>query len=328
MTRLTSHDKKIKSSKRAVRTLARLALVCALVTGLSSCSAEKAKALQALAMQFKVEAHAALDLIEQVRVRELEPPPRPKVEATRDFALALLEGPAVLTPTMLDDAAEPFAIERQRTEWDDKAESLRGQYSLFADMFEDLAAGSYVAKDAVARSKDIVRDLTLQLVAFANAIERNPPIFVQRRAALIAEIDRIRADTSLDDRQKLEAIGPYLERWETVQREERELGAAVIAQCAKAAMLGKDVRTLAENYARLDIDAIHSIVVDALDTAGTITGRDVTDARGKVAQTISTIKADPIWSGLVDRALNDVSAAASARASTEAMAAAVGGDTP
>lgn len=294
----------------------RLAFVLGLLAATvlaAGCSAEKAKALSSLAIQFKVEAVAALDLIDQMRARELEAPPRPRVEAAREFATAVLAQEGPLVPSTLNVVADPFTVPAAESDWNLRSAELRTQYALFADMFADLVKGSYFAKDPVAASKKIAADLTLQLLAFADSIDKNPPVFIQRRAALIVDIERVRMNKEMTQAQKLDAIAPYLERWETLLRDERRLGDEVIAQCLKAAMLGRQVRKLADEYERLSLDDISSIVVDALDTAGAITGRDATDVKNKVAETIANVKADPIWKDRADEVLANIARAAAQR---------------
>lgn len=286
-----------------VSTKAWLLLVCiALAAPVAGCTPEKARALQALAVQFRIEALAALDLIEDARQRELEPAPRERVEAIREFSEALLGYPGPITPDVIAHAADPYRLERPETDWDRQLAELRTQYATFADMLGELAAGSYFAREAIAESKELVTDLTAQMLAMARVFESNPPMLIQRRAALIAEIERVRT-SGLDTEAKLETLSGYLDRWESLVRSEQELGRAIIAQCLRAATIGKQLRRLADEYERLDLDTIASIAATTLDSAGTITGRDTAALQSRMASTLAAIEADPVWGELIDGAL-------------------------
>ena len=280
------------------------------------CTPEKAKALQTAVVQFKVEALKAIDMIDALRENELAPPPEPQTKMVSDFVSGVKNTKKVLTPKIISTLVAPFQIsdeKRKETDWDKKRINLRQQYIEFASIFDRLQAGSYLAGDAVEKSKDLARDLTLQMAVFAKVIKDNPPIFIQYRSKFLADLTKIKEDKSLKDEKMDQAIAPFFERWQNLMRDEQKKGDETVAQCLKAALIGKRVCELIRTYKEVSIDDLNTIISLTLDTAGSITGKDTTKLNQQVNDTISAIKADEIWQGAVEGLLNQLNKAAASR---------------
>lgn len=284
---------------------------------LSGCTPEKAKVLQTAAILFKGEALKAIDMIDTLRERELAPPPEPQTKLVSDFISGVSNfGRGLLSPKDITALVDPYTIlpeNRKATEWDKKRSTLRQQYTEFAAIFDQLHAGSYLAGEAVEESRDIARDLTLQMAVFAKVIKDNPPQFIQYRSKLTTDLNRIKRDMRLTAEEKRQAIAPYFERWQNLIRDEQKMGNETVTQCLKAALIGKRICELIDTYKQINLDDLHNIISLTLDTVGAITGKDTSRLSQKVDDTISAIKSDEIWAASAESVLDELNKAAAGR---------------
>jgi hypothetical protein len=283
---------------------------------LYGCTPEKAKALQTAAIQFKVEALKAVDMIDSLREHELAPPPEPMTKLISEFVSGVSDYTGTLTPEKIAILVAFYKIsdeKRQDTEWDKKRINLRQQYTEFAAIFDRLHAGSYLAGKAVEKSKVLARDLTLQMAVFAKVIRDNPPQFLQYRSKFLSDLIKIKNDKTLTEEKRGQAIAPYFERWQDLIRNEHKIGNETVAQCLKAALIGKRVCELIETYKQISLDDLNTTISLTLDTVGSISGKDTTRLSQTVNDTISAIKSDKIWAGAVDGMLKELNEAAADR---------------
>ncbi len=75
-----------------LRRLTLLTVACFSSLALNGCSPEKARSLQASALQFRNESLAAITAIDSLRKRELEAPPRSPGEIRQTFISKSLSG--------------------------------------------------------------------------------------------------------------------------------------------------------------------------------------------------------------------------------------------
>lgn len=284
---------------RSVRLAASLAAVVVLAALAAGCTPEKAKALRTAAVQFKVEALAAIDGLEAMQQAEIAPAPRSTTEATEEFVKNLLQLDLArhpLTDDIVDLAVDPYRVRLDvptQAGWRTFLDDLRRQYAAFADIFDDVERGSYLAAGGVKRAAKHAETLTAQLARFASTVDRHPPVLLQRRGAVRDKIARALKDTRADDAEKRRRLAELKEEWESVRAAEAELARVTIERCLKAATLGRGVRNLIETYDRLSIDDLNTAVGSLLETAGTFTGADYGTLRAKAASVAGAIKSDP-----------------------------------
>lgn len=114
---------------------------------LIGCTPEKARAVRTAAIQFKTEALAAIEAINVMMNRELEPPPRTESAATEEFVTNILElePDTELTSEIIDAALDPYKITLD-SELAQRREHFNNdlilQYTSFAAVFKDLEKGS------------------------------------------------------------------------------------------------------------------------------------------------------------------------------------------
>lgn len=288
-------------------------LVAAVFLGclLMGCTPEKAQALRTAAVQFRSESLAAINALEVMLDKEIAEPPRSETEAAGQFAKNLLELPASqpLSAEIIRRALNPDAVTLNPEVAQRKANlfgEVRAQYAAFAAIFDQLEAGSFLARDAVARATPYADKLTLQMAAFAKSVTEHPPQLIQFRNALIARMDAARKDAALSAEEKSRRLRELRDEWLLLEAGERDLQRSVVELCLKAATLGREVSRLSRTYGDLSLEDINFAVQRALDVAGQLTGKDVTALAAKASEVYASIRDDSIWSSVAGQTLDEI----------------------
>jgi hypothetical protein len=291
-----------------------LLAILALSGFLLGCTPEKAQALRTAATQFKSEALAAVNLIELLMSKETEPPPRTDNEAAEVFATKILD-PSNTEP--LDEEAVIQALDPDAVTPDPQLEAkrqqflgeLRNQYSTFAAIFDELEAGSVLARDAVKRSGKHADALTVQMASFARSISENPPRLLQHRSSLVSKMEAVRVDTVTAAEERRRALTALREQWLLMVAGEQELQRSVIEQCLKAAIVGKEVSRLIREYDRLSLEDLNFFINRALGAAGQLSGNNLEALQAKVSEVLAGIQEDPELNALAGAALEKINGA-------------------
>lgn len=316
-------------------------LACFLLVGsglLTGCNVEKARAIQGAAIQFKTESLAAIQAIDDMRKQELEPPPRSSAEVRSDFVTGILNSKSDINAALIDLAIDPFKPPDD-PQWNTFTADLRNQYENFAGIFDKLDAGSLVAVDEVRQSAEYGKTLTVQMALFADAVSKNPPVLYRYRNTIVVKLRKQRQayqtlqlqikssygsvdaspQASRDKLRDIEnQVGEAMGEWQQVKLQEQKLLETTLAQCLKAAVLGKELGQLISRYDKLDLNDINLLVPRILNAAAGISGRDFGFLRVKTASVLGELKQDPLWQGAASLALEQVNTAVSNRRKTPA----------
>ncbi|GEM_PF-765064 len=317
--------------------------------GLSGCTPEKARALASAAVQFRVESLAAIDAIDTMRRRELEPPPRSQTDVRNTFINSVLNYRAGagnledgLTPQIVDLAIDPYTVtldDATNQDWNTFIAKLRNQYTTFAAIYDQLEGGSFLATDAVRNSAQQAKLLTIQMAYFSLCIDAYPPQLLQYRSAIVAdletlrqtyqqqqrEIERVRQAGGSGDRlQQLltqqrqieDQTGTLMEQWQQVKLTEQRLLETTVTQTLKAATLGQELGDLSDRYEQISLDDLNLLIPRILNRTALITGRDYGSLKLQAATVVTRIEADPLWKDVTNVALRDVSQAVGRRGTT------------
>lgn len=288
---------------------------------LAGCTPEKAKALQAAATQFRVEAFKALNAIDAMRQREVSPPPRSDQAAAREFATALLQTKKKLekpdqpfrpTSAIIQKAVHPHKVRiNPETEaaWDEFFGEVRAQYAAFSSIFDRLQAGSYAAGKAVRKAKPIAEKLTLQMAAMAKSISDNPPRLLIDRAIARKHVRDILDDKSLSPNEQKSRLEDAYQDFVQIEQEEGNLQQEAVGACVATAALGKEVIHLIETYEQLSIDEIQALVSQALGFVGVVSGQDLSQLKGHIENLFAEINSDPDLKTALDELLADLNTA-------------------
>lgn len=304
---------------------------------LTGCNVEKARAIQGAAVQFKSESLAAIQAIDDMRKQELEPPPRSPNEIRSDFITGILNSKSDINTSLIDLAIDPYKPPDD-PKWNTFTADLRSQYENFAAIFDKLDAGNLLAVEEVRQSAEHAKTLTVQMALFADAVSKNPPMLYRYRNTIVVKLRKQRQtyqtllsqiknsygsvdaspQASRDKLRDIETqVGESMGEWQQVKLQEQKLLETTLAQCLKAAVLGKELGQLMNRYDQLDLNAINLLVPRILNTAGVITGRDVSFLRIKTASVIGEIKQDPLWQGAATLVLEQVNTAVADRRKTQ-----------
>ncbi|PSB25523.1 hypothetical protein [Stenomitos frigidus] len=303
---------------------------------LTGCNVEKARAIQGAATQFKAESLLAIQAIDDMRKQELEPPPRSTVEVRSDFVTGILNSRSDINAALIDLAIDPFKPPDD-PQWKTFTADLRNQYENFAAIFDKLDAGNLLAVDDVRQSAEHAKTLTVQMALFADAVSKNPPVLYRYRNAIVVKLRKQRQayqtlqaqvktsygsveaspQASRDKLRDIEnQVGEVMAEWQQVKLQEQKLLETTLAQCLKAAILGKELGQLVNRYDKLELNDINLLVPRILNTAAAISGRDFGFLSAKTASVIGEIKQDPLWQGAATLALDQVNTAVANRRKT------------
>jgi hypothetical protein len=299
-----------------------LKIILFISLALSGCSSpEKARSLQVSALQFRNESLIAITAIDTLRKRELEAPPRNESDIRQTFISNILNSNIDLNSRNIDLAIDPYRAP-DATEWDDFIQDLKLQYEQFANIFDNLDRKPAVSRDEMKKAGEHARKLTIQMALIAKALSDNPPIFVQYRTRTIVKLRKVRRDYQTlqlrsDNNTAQRKIdlenqtGELLNEWRSIQQDERVLLETTVAQCMRAAKIGKQVIEAADHYDDLDISQLNGLIPTLFTTASSFTGKDYKTLQLQVTQIVNDFQTDPLWSNvalpLIDR-INTVAA--------------------
>jgi hypothetical protein len=300
---------------------------------LGGCDTEKARAIQGAAVQFRVESLAAVQAIDDMHRQELEAPTRSPGDVRREFVTGILTSKSEINSNLVDLALDPYKTPVD-PQWQSFIADLRSQYTNFAAIFDKLDAGNLVAVEDVRQSAEYARKLTVQMALMADVMSKNPPVLYRQRNAIVVKLRRQRqsyqsllsqmkssygstdaAPQAQRDRlREIEnQVGELMGDWQAIQQQEQKLMEATVTQCLKAAVLGKELGQLINQYDKLDLNQINTLIPRILGLAATVSGRDFTSVQLKATGLISEIKEDPLWRDTANSLLNRVNDAVSRR---------------
>jgi hypothetical protein len=313
-----------------LRRLAFLTVFCFGSLALHGCSPEKARSLQASALQFRNESLMAIAAIDTLRKRELEAPPRSPGEIRQAFISNILNSSIELNSRTIDLAIDPYRSPSS-TDWDVFIQELKLQYEQFSDIFDSLDRNPNVSREQLKKAGDHARSLTIQMALFAKELSDNPPIFTQYRTRTLVKFRKVRREyqalqariaLSGDDRDAIRKselenqTGELLNEWQAIQQEERALLESTVAQCLRAATIGKQVIEAADRYDDLDISQLNSLIPSLFTTASSFTGKDYKTLQLKSTRLVTDLQSDPLWSAVAQPLINRINNAGAGRSST------------
>lgn len=295
-----------------INTLTAVALI---FTVMAIGCAGKAKTLRVAVAQFEVESISAVNAIEEMRQKEIAPPERTPAQATAVFVDNSIQSKNPVTPKRIKLWSNPDAVEISpaiEKAWSEFIAKLRLQYITFAGIFDDIEQASFTAQKTVKKASPYIEKLTAQLVHFAKSIDQNPPILLQRRAALMAELQTIK-DSSINELEKRRKLAAWRDEWLALGADEQEIERNTVEQCLKAALIGKEIQKQILNYDQLSLNDITEALATVLGVAGTVTGRDFNQVQREVDRIVTDINNDPVWKKASELALVEVNKALNAR---------------
>lgn len=287
------------------------------IVSFSGGCAEKARVLSIGVTQFETEALTAIDAIDNMRALEIAPMGISEQEATNEFVDNVMELNAgtPIGPQNLNVILNPYEVTINpvnKENWRKFIGDLRLQYASFAAIFASIEESSFVSRNDVIQAEPYIAKLTAQMAYLAQAIQENPPLLLQHRSALLAELAdiRTRRGSEVDKRR---AISQWREDWTSLQTAENELMRGTAEQCLKAAAIGVKIRKQIQEYNQLSLSDISAGLTTAFSLASSITGNDFGKISAKASQVIAEIESDPAFKITAQAVLSEVNTAVAAR---------------
>ena len=273
---------------------------------LSSCTKEKAEAIQVAAEQFRVDAISAIDQMNYLFLQEIS-----IVQNTEEKQLKLVneifqDTSAKLDAALLDDIAklsDPGRNAKAKT--NTQFESLKMQYYEFEKMFTSLDKGSYFAKDAVNKAEPHAVNLTLQLINYAKILQKNDYIFSANRVIILVKIEAAQKDTNKALRE--EHLKNIAVEFIQLLKDEKAAKENAIRQCYRAAENGRIVLDLIKNYDNMSLGDILNIIKGSINFAMEITdgNQNIADLKTKFEGVEQMIINDSEYAGKIDKNILD-----------------------
>ncbi len=295
-------------------TIARI-VVALILIGLMMGCAGKARTLRVAAAQFKVESISAVNAIDEMRKKEVAPPEKTPAEAAAVFENNALDSKSPVTLERIKLWEDPNAVElnpETKKAWSEFIDNMRLQYTTFAGIFDEIQEASFTGGKIVKKGAPYIEKLTAQLLYFAQSIQRNPPILLQKRSALMAELQTIK-DNDAGEIDKRRELSAWRDRWLALDVEERAIERETAEQCLKAALIGKEIQTQILNYDKLSLNDITEGLAAVIGVAGAVSGRDLSHIQSQVDGVVAEIDKDPVWKEASVLALAEVNKAIGAR---------------
>lgn len=268
---------------------------------LSSCSKEKAEAVQLAAEQFRVDAVLALEQMNYLFNQDIS-----MTEMSTDdqikFVLAVLNDSTTVFDSELISGIEMVTTPNDEADTiEDKFTELKAQYYQFEKMFSSLDKGSYFAKDAVKEAEKHAINLTIQLINYAELIQKGGFTFTAARATLLTKMQLANEEKNIELQKELYKNLSV----EVIQllNAEKNAQEGAIRLCYKAAESGKVVTELVRNYDEMSFGDIMNSIKGGLSFAMEITNGNekISDLAMKFEGFENTIREDEHYDDLLDK---------------------------
>ncbi|MBN2123538.1 MAG: hypothetical protein JW821_04545 [Deltaproteobacteria bacterium] len=288
----------------------RCAILLAAIAGvLCACTPEKARTLRLAAVQFRVEALAAIKAVEGMMEMEISSRPRTETEVTMEFVRNALESSEPWLAEDIDLALDPCRVEIAPGEQHKRKaffSDLRDQYVAFAAIFADIERGNLFTGRAVEKAAELSEKLTIRMSALAESIRIHPPQLLQLQTDLVSTINDIREDETIDMEEKRRRLMELKEQWIDLRKREKELQRSTLEKCLKAGLLGKEISDLIRKYNEWTIGDMETFVVRTLNLVGSLSGEDLGPLTIKTQKLFVEIREDPVWEDVADKVLDEI----------------------
>jgi len=263
---------------------------------LAGCNKEKAEAVKLAAEKLRVEAISAIEKINGLFTQSITMPAAHTDEIDRIVRDIEKENINAEKLSFLMNEAETGRGTAEKV--NDEFEKIKQGYYQFEGMFRSLPKGSYFAGKGVKKAEKHAIQLTVQMLNFAEYLQKYPVQFTGKRTSLI---ERINEAKKLQDqnlrKERLSIIGREILQ---LKGEEQKAKQEAILQCLKAAETGKLVAELIRNYNSLSIEELLGSIRNTLNFIAEISSnQDVVSLLERYKSVETAIKNDPYWNAIL-----------------------------
>lgn len=276
----------------------RLPLLLLVLFGLSACTEEKAKALQLTAESFKNEADAACAMGADSIKASAAMPARTRSEIAKSLAEAKKFGANELEIIYSDSSIVDTGM---KPALDALSKACEAHQQLAA-IFTDLPRGYLLATEDVKRAQKSVVNVTARFAKLAHVFASLPNIGRNNVARIKIIEAQAKATAVTDEQARSPLLDSIADDILSNQVDEAQDRAKVMAQFAKAVVLGEKLAKASLDYDKLSVADLLESLREFSALYGNITGRAAVaqSALEKINNVEMRIKTDPSLSPLLD----------------------------
>jgi hypothetical protein len=275
-------------------------IISVLFLFIAGCNKEKAEAIKVAAEKFRIESVKSLEMISDLFTKSLTMPSEGEDAKIREI-VNMIDGEPAIDASMLSFVVEEDEIGKSAVDKvKKKFNEIGNVYYQFEGMFRSLPEGSFFARGAVKNAEKHSINLTMQLINFAETLEKHPVQFTGRRAFIVERITE--AKKYNDDNLRKEHLTIISKNILQLRNDENKANDEAVIQCLKAAETGKQISDLIRNYESMSASDILLSVRNIFTFVTEISGKnqEMTSLLERYRSVETAIRKDPYWSALLD----------------------------
>ena len=238
-----------------------------LILGLLAACAQKADALKLSAHQFSLAADKAITSLDDMRTAEFAAPVQSKDVQEVEFIANLNNFTGTLTASNIPVLINPDAITIDpdvNAKWQQDMANLRHQYQQFDAIFTDIGEDDLFGIGAIHKAGPILQKLRRQLAKLGQTLGTTPPVFMVRRDALVAAINKIHEDKSTPADTRTGQIKAWWQQWQQLQADEQQSYQTALQDFVIAGQLGAQLQDQIANYSKISTQSVLKDIEDGL----------------------------------------------------------------
>lgn len=238
-----------------------------LILGLLAACAQKADALKLSAHQFSLATDKAITSLDDMRTAEFAAPVQSKDVQEAEFIANLNNFTGTLTASNIPVLINPDAITIDpdvNAKWQQDMANLRHQYQQFDAIFTDIGEDDLFGIGAIHKAGPILQKLRRQLAKLGQTLGTTPPVFMVRRNALVAAINKIHEDKSTPVDTRTGQIKAWWQQWQQLQADEQQSYQTALQDFVIAGQLGAQLQDQITNYSKISTQSVLKDIEDGL----------------------------------------------------------------
>ena len=239
-----------------------------LMLGLLAACAQKADALKLSAQQFSLAADKAITSLDDMRNAEFAAPIQSPEAQEAEFIANLNDFTGTLTADNIPILINPDAITIDpavNAKWRQNIAKLRHQYQQFDAIFTEIGEDDLFGVRDIHKAGPILQKLRRQLAALGRTLGTNPPVFLVRRDALVAAINKIHADKTISSDSRTSQIKAWWQKWQQLQEDEQQSYQTALQDFINAEQLGAQLQDQIANYSKISTQSVLKDIAGGLN---------------------------------------------------------------
>lgn len=266
-----------------------------LMLGLLAACAQKADALKLSAHQFSLAADKAITSLDDMRTAEFAAPTQSTDAQQAEFIANLNGFTGTLTVSNIPVLINPDAITIDpdvNAKWEQDMANLRSDYQRFDAIFTDIGEDDLFGIGAIHKAGPILQKLRSQLAAMGQTLGTTPPVFLVRRNALVATINKIHSDKTTSADTRTGQIKAWWQQWQQLQADEQQSYQTALQDFVSAGQLGAQLQDQISNYSKISTQSVLKDIDDGLNFVAENRGLGIKQLKHKAGTMLLQTLAD------------------------------------